>query len=42
MTQFDIIVFVLLGVSALIGFWRGAAVEIAAIVALIVAAVLAI
>jgi membrane protein required for colicin V production len=42
MTQFDLIVFVLLGVSALVGFWRGAAMEIASIVALIVAAVLAI
>ncbi len=42
MTQFDIIVFLLLGISAPVGFWRGAAAEIAAIVALIVAAVLAI
>ena len=42
MTQFDLIVFVLLGLSALVGFWRGAAAEIAAVVALIAAAVLAI
>ncbi len=42
MTQFDLIVFALLGLSALVGFWRGAAAEIAAAVALIVAAVLAI
>lgn len=42
MTQFDIIVFVLLGISALVGFWRGAAMEIAAMVALVAAAALAI
>ncbi|WP_372784709.1 CvpA family protein [Phenylobacterium sp.] len=42
MTQFDIIILVLLGISALVGFWRGAVAEIAAIVALVVAAVLAI
>jgi hypothetical protein len=42
MTQLDFIVFALLGLSALVGFWRGAAVEIVSIVALVAAAVLAI
>jgi len=42
MTQLDLIVFALLGISALVGFWRGAAMEIASVVALVLAAVLAI
>jgi membrane protein required for colicin V production len=42
MTQFDIIVFVLLGISAAVGFARGAVREIAALVALVVAAGLAV
>jgi membrane protein required for colicin V production len=42
MTQFDLLVFVLLAVSAAIGFARGAAREIAAFVALVGAAALAI
>jgi membrane protein required for colicin V production len=42
MTQFDLIVFALLAISALVGFWRGAVLEVVSIVALIAAAVLAI
>ena len=42
MTQFDILVIVLLGVSAAIGFSRGAVREIAAMVALVFAAGLAV
>jgi membrane protein required for colicin V production len=42
MTQFDIIVFVLLAVSAVVGFARGAAREVAALVALVGAAVVAV
>jgi len=41
-TQLDLIVFGLLAISALVGFWRGAAMEIASVVALVAAAVLAI
>jgi membrane protein required for colicin V production len=41
-TQFDLIVLILLGVSAAVGFARGAVREIAAMVALVVAAVLAV
>jgi len=42
MTQFDIIVLVLLGISAAVGFMRGAVREIAALLALVVAAGLAV
>jgi membrane protein required for colicin V production len=42
MTQFDIIALILLGVSAAVGFFRGAVREIAALVALVAAAALAI
>ena len=42
LTQFDIIVLALLGISAAVGFFRGAIREIAALVALVAAAVLAI
>ena len=42
LTQFDVIVLVLLAISAGVGFFRGAIREIAALVALIAAAVLAI
>jgi membrane protein required for colicin V production len=42
MTQFDILVLILLGVSAAIGFSRGAVREIAALLALVVAAGLAV
>jgi membrane protein required for colicin V production len=42
MTQFDLIVFLLLGVSAAVGFARGAAREVAAFVALVGAALIAI
>ena len=42
MTQFDLIVFALLAISAAVGFFRGAAREIAALVALLGAAALAI
>lgn len=42
MTQFDLIVFALLGLSALVGFWRGAAMEIVSMLALVAAAALAI
>jgi membrane protein required for colicin V production len=42
MTQFDLIVLALLGVSAAVGFFRGAAREIAALVALLGAAAFAI
>ncbi len=42
MTQFDIIVFLLLAISAVVGFARGAVREIAALVALVGAAVAAI
>lgn len=42
MTQLDFIVFGVLGISALVGFWRGAAIEIVSMVALVAAAVLAI
>jgi len=42
MTQFDLLVFVLLAISAAVGFARGAAREIAALVALIGAALIAI
>ena len=42
MTQFDLLVFVLLAVSAAVGFARGAAREVAALVALVGAALVAI
>ena len=42
LTQFDIIVLVLLAISAAVGFFRGAIREIAALVALVAAAVLAV
>jgi membrane protein required for colicin V production len=42
MTQFDLLVFILLAVSAAVGFARGAAREVAAFVALIGAALIAI
>lgn len=42
MTQFDILVLILLGVSAAVGFARGAVREIAALLALVVAAGLAV
>ena len=42
MTQFDLIVFALLAISAAVGFARGAAREIAAFVALVAAAAIAI
>lgn len=42
MTQFDFLVLALLGISAAVGFFRGAVREIAALVALVVAAGLAI
>ena len=42
MTQFDIIVLILLGVSAAVGFARGAVLEVVSLVALVAAAALAI
>ncbi|HEX4709193.1 CvpA family protein [Phenylobacterium sp.] len=42
MTQFDVIVLILLGISAIVGFARGAVSEIVSLVALVVAAGLAI
>lgn len=42
MTQFDLLVFALLAISAAVGFARGAAREIAALVALVIAAAAAI
>jgi membrane protein required for colicin V production len=42
MTQFDLLVFALLGVSAAVGFVRGAAREIAALVSLVAAAAIAV
>lgn len=42
MSQFDILVFILLGLSAAVGFFRGAVREIFALAALVVAAALAI
>src|SRR5207253_1397245 len=42
MTQFDILVLILLGVSAAVGFSRGAVREIAALLALVFAAGLAV
>ena len=42
MTQFDAIVLILLGISAAVGFARGAVREIVALAALVVAAGLAI
>jgi membrane protein required for colicin V production len=42
MTQFDLLVFALLAISAAVGFFRGAAREIAALVALLAAAAVAV
>jgi membrane protein required for colicin V production len=42
MTQFDVIVLILLGISAVVGFARGAVSEIVSLVALVVAAAVAI
>lgn len=42
MSQFDILVFILLGVSAAVGFFRGAVREVFALMALVVAAALAV
>lgn len=42
MSQFDILVFILLGVSAAVGFFRGAVREVFALMALVVAAGLAV
>jgi membrane protein required for colicin V production len=42
MTQFDIIVLILLGISAAVGFARGAVLEVVSLVALVAAAALAI
>ncbi|HEY2355914.1 MAG TPA: CvpA family protein [Phenylobacterium sp.] len=42
MTQFDILILVMLAISAAIGFFRGAVLEIASLVALVAAAALAI
>ena len=42
MTQFDFILLGLLAISAAVGFWRGAVREIAALVALVAAAILAV
>ena len=42
MTQFDVLILVMLAISAAIGFFRGAVLEIASLVALVAAAALAI